>query len=431
MTAVLVVEDERIVSMDIQRRLSDLGYTVAGSAVSGEQAICSAEELGPDIILMDIMLEGAMDGVEAARSINRIFDIPVIFLTAHADERTIERAKSAGAFGYLVKPFLDRDLKLAIEMALEKSRSGAGLRESEARYRMMTAVSPAGIFMADAKGNYQYVNERWTQLSGLGQKEAQGDGWLRAVHPEDRKRISASWKKMVRSGGGWCPEYRFVTAGGKSSWVVGDVAAMNDGSGKPTGFIGTNLDVTEHKRAEEERRVLLVRKSQGELHRLMVSALPSLGSVLSEEARNTMMARFGALLEKNKKAGFLAELGACNGGDGGAGTVFQCFLSAFSGWMADLGIRTTTVAGNGATGLVFINCPYEEAARENAVFCLMCRVMAGRAFEWTGVPGEVLQHSSRAESGEACRFDIALRDGPKKKVDLPARSRAGPDGSTL
>jgi len=414
MTGVLVVEDERVVSRDIQQRLADLGYRVAGMAVSGEEAISKSGELRPDLVLMDIVLEGEMDGIDAARTVNRLFGIPVIFLTAHADERTVERAKAAAAFGYLIKPFLDRDLRLAIEMAIEKSSAENELRQSEARYRMITAVSPAGIFMADAQGNYQYVNERWTQLTGMGLNEARGEGWLGAVHPEDQERISAAWKKMVRSGGGFCPEYRFVTAGGRTSWVVGDVAAMNDASGKPVGFIGTNLDITEHKRVEEERRALLVRRSQGELHRLMVSALPSVGSVLSEEARNMMMSRFGELLEKNSKAAFLGELGSCAGGDCGAEAVLGRFLSAFSAWMADLGIRTATVGGNGAAGLVFLNCPYAEAARENVVFCLMCRVMTSRAFEWTGLPGEVVQMSSRADAGESCRFDITLHDRPKK-----------------
>lgn len=411
MTSVLVVEDEMIVSRDIQQRLADLGYRVAGSAVSGEEAVCKAEELRPDLVLMDIVLEGVMDGIEAARTIRQLFDIPVIFLTAHADERTVERAKAAGCLGYLVKPFLDRDLKLAIEIAMEKSRGESELRRSETRYRMMTAVSPAGIFLADAQGNYQYVNERWTRMTGLGLKEAQGDGWLRAVHPDDRERMTASWRRMVRSGGGWCPEYRFVTAGGRVAWVVGDVAPMKSASGDAILFIGANLDITEHKRAEEERRALLVRSSQGELQRLMVSALPSVGSVLSEDARNAMMRRFGELLEKNSKAAFLAELGTCTGGDDEAEVVFQCFLSAFSAWMANLGIRTTTVDGEGETGLVFLNCPYGEAARENAVFCLMCRVLIARAFEWTGLPGGVLQRSSLAESGGSCRFDIKLHGG--------------------
>jgi PAS domain S-box-containing protein len=413
-TAVLVVEDERIVSRDVQQRLADLGYSVAGAAVTGEEAICKAEELRPDLVLMDIVLGGPMDGVAAARTVKQLFDIPVVFLTAHSDEKTVERAKTAGAFGCLVKPFVDRDLKLAIELTVEKSRAECELRQSEARYRMMTTVSPAGIFLADASGGYQYVNARWSHFSGLGPDEARGDGWLRSVHPEDRERVAAAWQRNIRSGGGWCPEYRFVTAGGKTTWVVGDAAPMKSASGDVMGFIGTNLDITEHKRAETERQALLVRRSQGDLHRLMISALPSVGSVMSEEARNMMMCRFGELLEKNSKAAFLVELGTCTGGEGESVVVFQCFLSAFSAWMANLGIRTTTVDGEGGTGLVFLNCPFAEAARENVVFCLMCRVMASRAFEWTGLPGEVRQRSSRADSGDSCRFDITVRDRPGK-----------------
>jgi CheY-like chemotaxis protein len=107
---ILIVEDERIVSMDMQRRLKNLGYDVVGAAVSGEEAIHKAETYRPDLVLMDIMLEGQMDGIEAAEIVRGRLDIPVIYLTAYADTPTLERAKVTEPFGYILKPFEEREL---------------------------------------------------------------------------------------------------------------------------------------------------------------------------------------------------------------------------------------------------------------------------------------------------------------------------------
>ena len=115
---ILVVEDEAIVARDLQMRLRDLGYLVPAIAHTGNDAVRLAEELVPDLILMDIRLIGKMDGIEAAAIIREQRDIPVIYLTAFADQKTVERAKITAPMGYLVKPFQDRDLKIAIEMAI-------------------------------------------------------------------------------------------------------------------------------------------------------------------------------------------------------------------------------------------------------------------------------------------------------------------------
>src|SRR3954468_24456177 len=107
---VLVVEDETIVAMDIASTLRRLGYTVVGVVSSGEAAVEVAPEAMPDVVLMDVRLQGAMDGIEAARLIHERHDIPIVFLTAHADVDTVERSKSSAPYGYLIKPFDDRDL---------------------------------------------------------------------------------------------------------------------------------------------------------------------------------------------------------------------------------------------------------------------------------------------------------------------------------
>lgn len=121
--AILVVEDQIIVAKDIQNRLKGMGYVVAGSAVSGEEAIRKAEDVRPDLVLMDVILNGEMDGIDAAQTVRSRLGIPVIFLTAHADDATLERAKVTEANGYLLKPIEDRALCAAIELALYRHRN--------------------------------------------------------------------------------------------------------------------------------------------------------------------------------------------------------------------------------------------------------------------------------------------------------------------
>lgn len=119
-TNILIVEDESIVAKDIQHSLKKLGYTVVGMCSNGEDAIKTAEEMTPDLVLMDIMLKGDMSGIEAADQIRQRMNIPVIYLTAYADESTLNKAKVTEPYGYIIKPFKEIDLHTAIEMAIYK-----------------------------------------------------------------------------------------------------------------------------------------------------------------------------------------------------------------------------------------------------------------------------------------------------------------------
>lgn len=134
-TEILIVEDERIVAADMKISLNRLGYDVCGMVISGEKAVKKAEELHPDLVLMDIKLSGEMDGIEAASIIRSRIDIPVIYLTAHADKKTLERAKKTEPYGYVLKPFEDRELNAAIEMALHKHKLEKMLKEKEEKLR--------------------------------------------------------------------------------------------------------------------------------------------------------------------------------------------------------------------------------------------------------------------------------------------------------
>ena len=136
---ILVVEDERIVAEDVGESLDRLGYCVLAIVSSGEEAVKKAEELGPDLVLMDIVLRGDVDGIEAAEQIRAHFKIPVVYLTAYANDETLERAKVTQPFGYIVKPFEERELYTSIEVALYKHKMEAELRSSRQQLRNLAA----------------------------------------------------------------------------------------------------------------------------------------------------------------------------------------------------------------------------------------------------------------------------------------------------
>ena len=125
---ILIVEDEPIVAADLKVRLELLGCQVVGAVPSGEKAVALAEQRRPDLVLMDIRLEGRMDGIEAAQEIRRQWRLPVVYLTAYADDATLERAKVTEPYGYILKPFKDRELKTVIEMALYKHHAEEEIR---------------------------------------------------------------------------------------------------------------------------------------------------------------------------------------------------------------------------------------------------------------------------------------------------------------
>ena len=136
---ILITEDEAIVRKDIERCLTSLGYNVVATADSGKEAIEKALEHKPDLCLMDIMIKGDMSGISAAEEIKKSLDVPVIFLTAYADEGTLALAKSAEPHGYILKPFKEADIQAAVEMALHKHAKELELKHEADFLRSLTA----------------------------------------------------------------------------------------------------------------------------------------------------------------------------------------------------------------------------------------------------------------------------------------------------
>jgi len=174
-TRIFVVEDGSIVAMDIRKTLQNLGYDVPYVVSTAKTAIQKVKEDKPDLVLMDIVLKGKMDGIKAADQIYTKFNIPVVYLTAYADEKTLKRAKATGPFGYIVKPFENRDLRMVIEMALYKAKVENELRASKASFHNIVEKSADGIVVVDRDGVVQFVNHAAEVLFGRKAKELVGE----------------------------------------------------------------------------------------------------------------------------------------------------------------------------------------------------------------------------------------------------------------
>jgi diguanylate cyclase (GGDEF)-like protein/PAS domain S-box-containing protein len=171
---ILIVEDEKIIALDLQRRLERFGYSICDTASLGEEAVRKAAEHRPDIILMDIMLAGAVDGIEAAKAIKRDLQIPVIFLTAYADERTLERAKEAEPFGYILKPFKERELYTTIDIALYKYRVDKKLKQQERLFSAILHSVNDGIIATDIDMGILFMNPIAEDMTGWREADARG-----------------------------------------------------------------------------------------------------------------------------------------------------------------------------------------------------------------------------------------------------------------
>jgi signal transduction histidine kinase len=137
---VLIVEDESIIALDIQTSLRTAGYQVVSIAATAEEAINDTAHLQPDLVLMDIRLDGEMDGVETAEYIRQKWQLPIVFLTAHADENTLTRAKKSQPFGYILKPFDDRELITTIEIALSRHKAETAIQDALEKEREMNEL---------------------------------------------------------------------------------------------------------------------------------------------------------------------------------------------------------------------------------------------------------------------------------------------------
>ena len=202
-TKILIVDDETIVAMDLKATLNHLGYTVCGMVPSGEDALVEITKQHPNLVLMDIVLQGELSGIETAQIVKDRFDIPVVYLTSHTDEATLDQAKVTGPYGYLVKPFESKELKTTIELALYKHHTEKELRESEAWFSTTFRSIGDGVIVTDNQGMITFLNPYSVMLTGYAMDEAMGkplDDVFIIQNERDSQRITGLVQHALATG---------------------------------------------------------------------------------------------------------------------------------------------------------------------------------------------------------------------------------------
>ncbi|GMV82292.1 MAG: hypothetical protein AMXMBFR7_34760 [Planctomycetota bacterium] len=274
---VMVVEDEAIISMDLQNRLRKLGYAVAGTAARGEDVLPRARACGPDLVLMDIMLGGEMDGIEAASRVRGELDLPVIFVTAHSDEATLRRAKITEPYGYVLKPFEDREIVTSVEIALYRHRADRKLRGME-RWLAMTLKSIGdGVIATDLDGKVTFLNGEAERLTGWPALDALGQPFtevFHAVHTRTEAPIENPVARVLREGLaiGLPADTTLIGRTGTRVDVEDCAAPMRDENGRVTGAVLVFRDASKQRQVEEKLR-------QAEEWQEQMRKLESLGSL--------------------------------------------------------------------------------------------------------------------------------------------------------
>lgn len=248
---ILIVEDEAIVAEDLENLIIDFGYEMVGSVVSADDAIQQAIEHRPDLILMDIVLKGNKNGIEAADEIKNVIKIPVIFLTAYSDLKLIEEAKNTEPYAFIIKPFQERQVIASIEMALYKSQMEKNLIENEGMYRTLIDNIQDGVFLIQ-DGKLKFVNEAFARIPGYTVDEVLDLDFKEFVAPEDRDMVLDRYIKMME--GEKVPtnyEFRGIRRNEKKRTTVYMVCSLIKYQGKPA-VLGTVKDITKRKQLEEQ-----------------------------------------------------------------------------------------------------------------------------------------------------------------------------------
>ncbi len=263
---ILVVEDTEVFAAHLQKSLEELGYIFIACASCGEEAIKKTSQLHPDLILMDIFLDGGMDGIETAKKIRNGFDVPVIYLTALSDRQTLERAKMAEPFGYIVKPFDLSALQINIEMALYKHQMEGKVRKSEELYRSFVQHFRGIAYQCGINFKPLFIHGAVEAITGYTEEELvlENPRWEQIIHPDDlpvydreKLRLTANYSNEY--------EYRIVRKDGRIRWVKEIIQNICTGFNQPIAVQGMISDVTRRKGAEEKLQstLAILRKSLG------------------------------------------------------------------------------------------------------------------------------------------------------------------------
>ncbi len=251
---ILVVEDNPVIARGLRHQLGKLGYEVCAIASTGEDAIRQAEEHSPDLVLMDIRLDGDMEGTEAAATIRSSLNVPIVFATAHADDAVLEQAKKSEPFGFLVKPHTERELRSTVEMALQKARAEKALIQAKEEWERTFDAVPDLIMILNSDHKIVRANKATAVRLGLTKEEMIGRECYRLFHGTGAPPT-------------WCPHAQLIYDGKEHAHEVSEeylggtfdvsVSPIFDGDGRLGGSVHVARDVTQRKRDQEELAQLI------------------------------------------------------------------------------------------------------------------------------------------------------------------------------
>ncbi|WP_019916486.1 EAL domain-containing protein [Methyloversatilis discipulorum] len=250
----MLVEDERVIAFDLKNQLQSFGYKVGAVLASGEQAVRRVGEVAPDLVLMDIHLEGPLDGIDAALQIQSLHRVPVVFLTAYAEDDTLRRALDCRPFGYLVKPCEARELHATIQMALARREVEVLVERSEQLFKQ--ALDAASLGVLEWQGDSMQLHGDGHLRSLFGDRPVPLDeSWnlfLSRVDAGDRERVSAALNAALQRGDPVRIEFRTAGNGGARN-LEAHARAYGDPAGEQR-IVGILQDVTQRRRDEERLR---------------------------------------------------------------------------------------------------------------------------------------------------------------------------------
>lgn len=249
---ILVVEDEGLVANDIKRTLESVGYNVTNTVSTGEKALKEIEENLPDLILMDIVLEGGIDGIETARKVLDKYDIPIIYLTAYGDSETVRKAKDTKPLGYIVKPFQKEGLYSSIEVALYTHELKSKMMESERKYRNLVETVHGGMALVDEEENFIYVNEGMCNILGYTKEELLEMNVKEIVRREHLDTIIDTTRVKVENGKFTEYEVEMLRKNGKNIYVSVSSSPFLDYEDNYLYTVALFLDITEQVKTEIE-----------------------------------------------------------------------------------------------------------------------------------------------------------------------------------
>ncbi|MDD5460680.1 MAG: EAL domain-containing protein [Methylococcales bacterium] len=263
---IMIVEDEGIIAMDIRSQLEGFGYNVVATAFSGGQAITLANQYKPELVLMDIVLKGDMDGISAAQAITKSLHIPVIFLTAYSDPATLKRARVTGAYGYLIKPFRSDELHASIEVALYKNQLERKLKESEQWFAKTLHCISDAVVATDAEARIQFMNPVAETTTDWKLKQAKGKAIseiMTFLAEHDRTVIENPILKTLKERAiiSLDRDTLLLTQSGLEIPIDDGAAPIIDDDGALLGAVLVFRDITERRRVEN-----LLRDSEERFH---------------------------------------------------------------------------------------------------------------------------------------------------------------------